>query len=312
MSEVGAFEIPSCRHGDLWSQAGSRSNADSPHPQAEEGAATAQAAVCWCSWLWLKKWSAGTFCWTSRPGPLWNKLFQILEVGLKDASIVPLTSVLSTGSSPVLTDWRWQVARDMGLLPDREKSYASSSCASSCLVLGISKSLFETGIFFPTHACTFSPLAIPNRARSFAAFNLETSVACFCILPSPALPILMGLKQFTKDLTLLITTWNSKVRSTEERVLRHSFWQYIPTLKREGVCCECLGCDRVYSLRQADPAVWALGYSLIGNFGHGFREGDVPYLQHHQQVPEWGQGSLYMKIAECRKVVNTHWPRVLG
>lgn len=150
-------------------------------------------------------------------------------------------------------DWRWQVARDVGSLPDREKSHACSSCASSCLGLGISKSLFEAGILFPTHACTFSPLA-----RSYAAFfNLETSVAYLCILPSPALPVLVGLKQFTKDLTLLITTWNSKVRSVEERVLRHSFWQYTPYSQVRG-CLLCLGCGWVCSLRQADPAGWAL------------------------------------------------------
>lgn len=131
-------------------------------------------------------------------------------------------------------DWRWQVARDVGSLPDREKSHACSSCASSCLGLGISESLFEAGILFPTHACTFSPLAIPTQARSYAAFNLETSVAYLCILPSPALPVLVGLKQFTKDLTLLITTWNSKVRSVEERVLRHSFWQYTPYSQARG------------------------------------------------------------------------------
>lgn len=185
MSEVGAFEIPSCRHGDLWSQAGSSSNTDSPlllHPQAEGGAATIQAAMCWCSWLWLKKWSADTFYWTSRPGPLWNKLFQILEVGLNDASIVPLTSVYPLAALQCwwTGDDRWP---GMWVHSQTEKKAMPAVAVLHRAWDWTFQSLFEAGILFPTCACTFSPLAIPTQACSYAAFNLETSVAYLCILP---------------------------------------------------------------------------------------------------------------------------------
>lgn len=177
--------------------------------------------------------------------------------------------------------------------------------------MGISKSLFETGILF-TYRHTrapFSPLC-PQLISLLLLFNLKL-VSCFCIHCSPALPLLMALEQFSQN----PDTNNHFLEPKSEKTFFLAVHSYCQAVRYLSICSGYGWIYRPSSPDKQTQLCWNRDTFQSITLGMGGLEKELCFcqnLQHHQRVPERGQNSLCLKEAECREVVNTPWSKVLA